>query len=107
MADIDDKVTFKQIYELGLKTFKTHNEIILVEVLSVFENLYPECANAIIEKILVPELNTVEEVCKFIRQSSDYKEDIVFYKILNSDFGLKIIKIAKRLDTINKEFSLN
>ena len=41
--------------------------------------------------------NNIEEVTECIRQEPDCKLSMLFYEILNSDFGYKVIKFFKEV----------
>jgi hypothetical protein len=87
-----DLISLELTCEVLFKLVKTQSEITLVEVLKRLCSLFPEVAKDVTKTIR--EL-PIEDITKFIRQAGDTKEHMLFYDILNGDFGYRVMKIMK------------
>ena len=74
---------------------KNNDEVALINLLHRLESSFKLTAKEVINDILD---NDIEDTTKCIRQQSDCKTQgyfMLFYDILNSDFGYKIMKFLK------------
>ena len=94
MEEFDvDFINLNLVISIMFQLSKTNEEITLTSLLKRLCLYFPEVGKDV-EKII--QENTIEDITKIIRQTGDTKEHILFYDILNSDFGFKIIKIMKQ-----------
>lgn len=110
MSLIDDieKTTFLNAFNVMKKTHETNDRYVLANLLVDMEFLYPKQAQNILDIIFLKNedkyvYETFCDVVKCIRQTSDYKEDRIFYTILNSNFGERVIKLLRIIENSNQE----
>ena len=77
-----------------IKLAKNNDEVALINLLHRLESSFKLTAKEVMNDILD---NNIEEVTECIRQEPDCKLLMLFYEILNSDFGYKVIKFFKEL----------
>lgn len=75
-----------------VKLAKNNDEVALIYLLHRLESSFKLTAQEVVNAILD---NDIEDVTKCIRQQSDCKHSMLFYEILNSSFGYKVIKFFK------------
>ena len=75
-----------------VKLAKNNDEVALINLLHRLESSFKLTAKEVMNDILD---NNIEDVTECIRQEPDFKLSMLFYEILNSDFGYKVIKFFK------------
>lgn len=71
---------------------KNNDEVALINLLHRLESSFKLSAREVMNAILD---NDIEDTTKCIRQQSDCRYSMLFYDILNSDFGYKVMKFFK------------
>jgi len=85
-----NNVTFQNI---PLNITKTNDEVVILNTLHRLETIFPNTSKEVINFIIN---ENIDDILKSIRQRSDEKMSMLFYDLLNGNFGFKIMKLLKQ-----------
>ena len=91
-----EKISF---LDISIQIAKTNDEVVILNTLHRLEKIFPDSATETLEIILE---ENMENICKSIRQKTSYATSMLFYELLNGDFGYKVIKLLKETNKFIK-----
>lgn len=87
-----ERLTLEEILKFAHLRTHTNEEYTIVLLLQRMIKLFPEATKEVQEII---DNNSIADIAKAIRQQSDEAPSMLFYDILNCDFGYKLLKMMK------------